>query len=207
MMDKNEIIKDIIDIEWDMFSQVQNVGGKASCQGRPDTFEIMRKSQMSTWSIDLLQSWFNDLKDGQESGNNLMSLKYAYMMENTHPAEFQEIKDQLPEISSDVLKMIDEIVKIHIAWKKDLNEKYPMLASRGRPISNNSDNMGWASLETYMRSELKTYSAKTISIYHKETMQRVKENKSEAAENLLNQVKEYGFSSLLEAENKLAKKS
>lgn len=42
---RDELMSEIIKLEWDMFSHVSNVGGPASCQMRPDTFKIMRKSQ------------------------------------------------------------------------------------------------------------------------------------------------------------------
>ena len=41
---RDELMSEIIKLEWDMFSHVSNVGGPASCQMRPDTFKIMRKS-------------------------------------------------------------------------------------------------------------------------------------------------------------------
>ena len=45
---RDELMSEIIKLEWDMFSHVSNVGGPASCQMRPDTFKIMRKSQAAT---------------------------------------------------------------------------------------------------------------------------------------------------------------
>ena len=53
---RDELMSEIIKLEWDMFSHVSNVGGPASCQMRPDTFKIMRKSQAATWSDELLAS-------------------------------------------------------------------------------------------------------------------------------------------------------
>ena len=34
---RDELMSEIIKLEWDMFSHVSNVGGPASCQMRPDT--------------------------------------------------------------------------------------------------------------------------------------------------------------------------
>ena len=34
----------IIQLEWEMFSAVSNIGGQASCQQDRGTFEVMRRS-------------------------------------------------------------------------------------------------------------------------------------------------------------------
>ena len=41
----NDIIQQIVDIEWAFFDQVQNIGGRADCQDDYPTFLIMRKRQ------------------------------------------------------------------------------------------------------------------------------------------------------------------
>ena len=42
---KDELIKQIISEEYKMFSEVSNIGGRASCQDDFDTFYIMRYAQ------------------------------------------------------------------------------------------------------------------------------------------------------------------
>ena len=74
---RDELMSEIIKLEWDMFSHVSNVGGPASCQMRPDTFKIMRKSQAATWSDELLASYLEDLKTATREGRNIMTEKYA----------------------------------------------------------------------------------------------------------------------------------
>ena len=44
---KDELINQIISEEYRMFSEVQNIGGRASCQADYDTFYIMRCAQRS----------------------------------------------------------------------------------------------------------------------------------------------------------------
>ena len=47
-MSRAELIDTIVRIEWEDFLHVNNEGGVASCQRRPDTFKIMRTSLLQT---------------------------------------------------------------------------------------------------------------------------------------------------------------
>ena len=49
-MSRAELIDTIVRIEWEDFLHVNNEGGVASCQRRPDTFKIMRTSLLQTYS-------------------------------------------------------------------------------------------------------------------------------------------------------------
>jgi molybdopterin-guanine dinucleotide biosynthesis protein len=51
---KKELINKIVAKEWEMFQNVTNQGGRASCQENPDTFEIMRSSQWETWPVEVV---------------------------------------------------------------------------------------------------------------------------------------------------------
>ncbi len=199
-MDRTSLIERIVDIEWQMFSSVNNAGGKAACQTDSVTFRIMRSSQCATWDEALLSGWLADLETAQAQGRNLMSEKYARMMESTFPEEFALIADRLPPLDPGAARKIEEIVAIHLNWKEELDERYPHLADRGRPLRSADDSTGLPSLETYMRAELQTLSPATIDLYHAATLKRVGKGESEAEENLLNQVRQYGFTSLEEAE-------
>ena len=199
-MDKQLLIDEIVNLEWKMFSGVNNKGGKAACQMDPATFRIMRHSQSSTWDDALLTSYLDDLKSAQQQGRNLMSEKYARMMESTFPEEYAQLADRLPPVDSGAAKQIEEIVAIHLKWKEALDQSYPHLGDRGRPLRTQDDSTGLPSLETYMRAELKTCSPKTIALYHTDTLKRVERGESEAEQNLLNQVRQYGFANLEEAE-------
>lgn len=205
-MDHKELVDKIVAIEWPMFFGVNNAGGKASCQMDPATFHIMRESQYNAWSDELLQSYLNDLEEARKAGRNIMTEKYGRMMEYTAPDEYARIKDRLPVIDPEVKKLVDEIVGVHLRWKEELDRKYPNLSDRGRPLRSKDDNrFGQPSLETYMRAELQSLSPKSAALYHKETMDRLEQNRSEAEENLLNQVKQYGFTSLEEANDHIAR--
>lgn len=204
-MEKAELVKAIVDIEWPMFSGVNNLGGKASCQMDPQTFRIMRESQYATWSENLLGRYLEDLQQAKKEGRNVMSEKYARMMEHTFPDEFARIAPRLPGLDPEAARMVEEIVAAHIKWKEELDAKYPALSERGRPLRSKDDyRFGQPSLETYMRGELQTLSPAAVAIYHSETMDRLAHNRNEAEENLLNQVQKYGFTSLKEANDHVA---
>lgn len=199
-VNRNELIESIIQIEWPMFTGVNNAGGKAACQMDPVTFRIMRTSQYANWDEELLESYLTDLYEAREEGRNLMTEKYARMMQSTFPAEYARIEKELPPLDGSLTEQIEEIVAWHVRWKEDLNHKYPHLGNRSRPVHTRDDQYGFPSVETYTRAELQTYSPRTLSLYHAATMKRVAEGKSEAEENLLNQVRQYGFQTLEEAE-------
>ncbi len=200
MSSRTQLVQDIIGIEWDMFSNVHNTGGKASCQNDREDFVIMRKSQFSTWSDETLASYLADLVKAQQDRRNLMSEKYGFMMESTFPDEFAGIADQLPTVSPASMQLIEDIVTQHVLWKEELNSKYPVLGTLGRAARSTGDRMGMPSLETYMRAELKTYSPATIALVHEDTMQHKKQGQNDAMATLLAQVQQCGFSSLEEAE-------
>lgn len=163
-MEHKTLVDAVVTAEWEMFSNVQNVGGKASCQMDPKTFRIMRSSQMDNWDDELLGSYLEDLLNARLEGRNLVTEKYARMMESTFP------------------------------------EEYAQLADRGRPLRSRDDRPGWVSMETYLRAELRTYSPKTIALYHRATMERLRKGESEAEQNLLHQVRLYGFEDIESAE-------
>ena len=90
--EKAKLINDIVNMEWDFFQKTQNVGGRADCQDQPVTFGIMRRSQFRCWSEDTLAQYRSDLLADRETGFNPVTGKYAYMMQWTHPDEFEQIR-------------------------------------------------------------------------------------------------------------------
>lgn len=202
-----ELIAQIVAQEWAMFDEVQNQGGRADCQNNPKEFEIMRSSQLKTWSDEVLQSYLNDLITAGYAGRNLLTEKYAYMMEYTHPAEFQAIKQFLPEISPQVLVKINEIVDINLDWQQEADETYPNLRAKGRPLSSKEDTPYVTSFETYLRGELKTYSADTIMKLHAYTLACLEKHYNMAIANLQNMIIQFGYANLEEANEKMAGRS
>ncbi|GAB6171682.1 DUF4125 family protein [Paradesulfitobacterium aromaticivorans] len=206
-MRKEALIAKIIDLEWNMFHKVSNIGGKASCQENPETFKIMRYSQAISWAEDALESYLTDLSEAQENKRNLLTEKYARMMKSTSPWEYYDrIEHQLPALEPETLQLIDNIVKIVLEWEEELSAKYPNLVERGRPIHSTEDSQFVTSIETYLRGELATYSLTTLELYYKNVLKQKSENINSSEITLNSMVKQYGFNSLEEANEKIKTK-
>ena len=132
-MEHTTLVDAVVTVEWEMFSNVRNVGGKASCQMDPGTFRIMRSSQMDNWDDELLGSYLEDLLNARLEGRNLVTEKYARMMESTFPEEYARLAGSLPPLDPEAAARVDDIVAAHVAWKEDLDSRFPSLADRGRP--------------------------------------------------------------------------
>ncbi|KUO78936.1 MAG: hypothetical protein APF81_26000 [Desulfosporosinus sp. BRH_c37] len=202
-MSKEALIAKIIDLEWNMFHNVSNIGGKASCQENPETFKIMRHSQAVSWSEDTLESYLNDLSTAQENKRNLLTEKYARMMKYTSPLEYANIEHKLPSLDSEIPLLIDKIVKIVMGWEEELSVKFPNILKKGRPIYSTQDSMYVTSVETYLRGELMTYSQKTLELYYNNILMQQTENINGSEITLFYMIKQYGFNSLEEANEKL----
>ena len=130
----NPIIEQIVEMEWEMFQNVRNTGGRAACQDDFETFDVMRKSQFLIWDLPLLESYWQDLQEGKAQGRNLVMEKYAYMMESTAPKEYEAIATGLPKISEEKQAMVEQIVAIQVGWREEFAEKYPHLSGQARLI-------------------------------------------------------------------------
>jgi DNA-directed RNA polymerase subunit F len=205
MSDKNieELVGEITQREWDMFQKTQNIGGRAACQNDRETFEIMRKSQWETCNTDVLNSYLTDLITAQTAKNNLLTEKYARMMEYTMPGEYEKIKDKLPEISDMKKELTEKILDIYIPWRIEVNKIYPKISEAGRPLKKSDDTSEITSVETYYRGELLTYSEETLKLYYSYVLECVNKNRNLVYENFENMVKMYGYNSIEDAEKKL----
>ena len=202
-MEKEKLISQIISLEWKMFSDVHNIGGRASCQDNPKTFEIMRYSQAMSWSKDTLKSYLNDLQNAERSGRNMMTEKYARMMASTSPVEYNKIKDRLPPVDPEMSDIIEAVIEQVMAWEEELIEKYPHIRKRGRPIYSCDDNINVTSIETYLRGELSTFSLKTIKRYQQDVLKYASEDKNMCELILEETIKRYGIASLQAADEQL----
>jgi Protein of unknown function (DUF4125) len=203
MTKKEDLIAGIVEIEWRMFENVPNAGGTAACQEDPATFEIMRSSQAMSWSEEALESYLDDLTDAEHNNRNLLTEKYARMMQSTSPLEYTQIEHLLPPLDPQVVPLIDAISEIVLEWEEELSTKYPCILQRGRPIHSSEDTPFATSIETYLRGELATYSPGTLRLYLEHLQELKSENINGSAITLMHTMKRYGFKSLEEADEKL----
>lgn len=204
-MTKEELVETIVKLEWDAFDKVDNLGGRADCQDDWNTFSIMRKSQYLAWPEDLVTSFIMDFKEANEKGWNLITEKYGRMMESTSPAEYDAIKEQLPECSEKKRAIVDQIVQIQVEWMEEFAKEYPYMAGNARSIHASEDTPYNTSYETYLRGELLTYSNRTLGMYGHwiVTLNQVEKNLAKMI--MTNTALLYGYDSLEAAETALEK--
>lgn len=200
-------VQEIVQIEWEMLGRLQNIGGRAVCQDSPRTFACMRGSQLSSWTPEMRESYLRDLTKAREEGRNLLWEKYARMMERTHPQEYRAIQDRLPQLQPEQVRLAKQICKIHVVWQEALAKRYPRLTGRGRSIRKETDRSGNTSFETYLQSELLTYSPQTLCLYAAYVTAAQKRGKNVCEEILCHMVRDYGYPGPAEAEKALEKNS
>lgn len=199
---KEELISQIVEMEWKQFQDVQNEGGRADCQDNRETFEIMRKSQFLAWNQDVLESYLKDLQEAEEQNWNLLTEKYARMMESTAPEKFEEIKDRLPRRSRQRIAAQEEMISMQVHWEEEFAEQYPNVAGRGRRLHTYEDTPWDTSIETYARGELGTYSDRTVELLG-DMYRKIKEDGENLSVKILeNMVHFYGYASLEKAEER-----
>jgi hypothetical protein len=200
---KEDLATNIVAIEWQMFQNVPNIGGTALCQQDPETFEIMRFCQAISWPESVLESYLEDLIEAEKNERNLLSEKYARMMESTSPLEYARIAHLLPPLDPEVFPLIEKIVEIVLGWDEELAKKFPYILERGRPIHSSEDTLVVTSIETYLRGELATYSQRTLELYHENVLKLRDKNINGSEITLVHMITRYGYRSLEEANEKL----
>lgn len=206
-LSKDELIDQLILLEWKAFDKVENEGGRADCQNNFLTFQIMRRSQYLTWTEELLESFIQDFLEANERGWNLITEKYGRMMESTAPEKYEELKAHFPEISPEKKAIIEAIVEIQVGWDEAFAKEYPLMSSQGRSIHTSEDSLYNTSSETYLRGELSTYSDRTLALYGNFVAQYAKRGENLIKDTVKNTAILYGYSSLEAAEEALGEES
>ncbi|MCD8379744.1 MAG: DUF4125 family protein, partial [Lachnospiraceae bacterium] len=194
--DKDQLVNQIVQLEWAAFDAVQNEGGRASCQDDWATFSIMRKSQYQAWPEELLISYINDFLNANDQNWNLITEKYGRMMISTDPEGYAAIKDQLPNIEETQGAIIEQIVSIQVAWMEQFAAQYPYMAANSRAIHTSEDTPYDTSYETYLRGELGTYSKNTLKLYGQFIVELRQAGLNLAEIIMTNTALLYGYSSL-----------
>jgi len=193
-----ELIKTIIDAEWEMFHNV-NGEERTSCQNNQKQFIMMRESQFKAWSEEACSSYLQDLKDAKAAGRSLLRDKYIWMMKSTAPEDFEELKSELPEVSEKKESLINELSEILLKQTEKMRREYPMLAVGARPLYA-SEEQDWPSVETYQKGELLTYSEKTVEALLKHVKELEAKGVDMALEIQKNITESYGYKDMSDAE-------
>lgn len=202
-MNKEKLIEQIIEYEWDAFHNAPNEGGRAFCQNDPETFGIMRRSQYLPWPEELLEAWLADLQAAAAQGWNVMTEKYARMEESLDPARYAEIKPLLPVRSEMHRAIAEQIVQIQVGWMEELAAQYPKFAGRARNVHTSEDTRWATSYETYLRAELGTYSDATLKLYGRFIVDLYRRGENLARQIMTHTAELYGYADLQAAENAL----
>lgn len=197
---EEKMLGELLDMEWQMFTSVKDVSGRAACQDDKKTFTIMRLSQFLVWDAATLESYYEDVKRAAESGHNLMTEKYARMMERTWPEEYEKLLPYLEPVPAEKLILVREILTRQMVMLGQLEGKYPRTVRRGRPLYSSEDTGADTSTETYLYGELQTYSLETLRRYDQYMDELQKEGRSLNEEILKITAGFYGFSGLAQAE-------
>ena len=202
-MSREELIKEIIDREREMFSVLKNTGGIAECQNNKPEFLIMRSGQWDNLPDKILESYKQDLIDAKEFGRNLLEEKYIRMMEYSAPSEFEGVKHLLPDISNGSLTLIKQIEKIYLNWGDEFESKFPKFSKLCRPLRSSGDIPERASVQTYLIGELSSYSTRTVLFYYDYVKQCVEKGINLIYVTHTDVVKKKGFNSIEEVESAL----
>lgn len=193
---KKDLVEKIVLTEWNQFQKVQNEGGRASCQDDFATFQIMRKSQFYPWDEAVLESYLGDLQEGDALGWNLITEKYARMMQHTAPQLYRRFENQLPPLPPQRVMLQEQLISIMMDWTAEIQEQYPNLAKTGRSRSSFEDSEWNTSSETYLRGELSTYSDATLKLYGQMILSFLRRKENPVKETLAFMVRFYGYPSL-----------
>ena len=142
-----EIIEKIINIEWNLFTKVSNIGKRSYCQDKRDTFIISRKAYFSIYN--------------SSKGISLPTQKYGYMMKYTNYEYFKTIESSLLPVTKEKQNLIDLIMLICDAWLLEISN---MDIYKGdRKLFSDSDTDKSTSVQTYLRGEYTSYSINTLN--------------------------------------------
>jgi len=180
-MDKRtRLINQIVNGEYSMFLHIPGQYPTTSQESEAG-FRLARASAFECWSEATLASYAQDIAEGMHDGRNFMTEKYARM------------DNLIPPINTSPL--IHKIVAIEVNWQEGLRSKYPRFFKQGA---------GGSDFATYLRSELETYSDRTLQCYFQDVSRAQEEGRNLAGERYLKMIGRLGYKSIEDYERKLA---
>lgn len=155
------IVDKIANYEWDMLRNVNALQKNLSCRNDKYTFFLMRKGQWDVYPDTIKASYLCDIHKAVAEGRNLMVEKYGYMMAETDPAAFEQIKKELPAITPEKEALVEKILQAHRRWYEEAKRLLPETMEAGRTDHPSSPHL--ASVQTYLRGELYSYGMDTLA--------------------------------------------
>ena len=161
-------------------------------------------AKYENWTDEMLDLWIEYLEKSEAEGRNLLSEKYARMMQYTDLHYYNKhLKPVLPATPVRVFRLINEIVEQMITWEEEFAAKYPLVSGTGRPIRSDEDYKGQTSLESYARGELETYPEELLIMYRDYIKELASKGESLAEKNQLTMVNLFGYDTIQEAEDSM----
>jgi len=199
MEQREEIIKSIVAIEWEMFTTVNEGESRASCQDDHPAFEGMRTAQFTAWPLVASQSYLDDLATALRDDRNLVEEKYIHMMKTTEPTHYAALLSRIINPSEAVQSLAQEVSDKLLEQTRILYEDFPYVSGHGRPLYSALDYSS-ISVETYQLGELLTYSESTLKALKEHIVALESDGVSLARQILENTVGFYGYKTLESAE-------
>ena len=193
-------IEEIINLEWDMFQEVNADGPRTECQNNRPAFVGMRMGQFLAWPEAALELYLTHLRQCVSLERNLVMEKYVHMMKGSAPQEYEALKKLVVFPREEDRAFADQLCQSIVDQTDVLRTKYPHVASAGRPLYSSEDSPACVSLETYQRGEFYTYSGDVLRELTRHNHMLAESGRSFAKEILEHSVCYYGYESLDAAE-------
>ena len=191
------LVDEIVNIEWNEIKKI------IKTEEKEKTFMIMRKSQFELWPEELLYSYLDDLKRAEQNGWNLITEKYARILEYTDFVQYQYIEHMIPKVPKETEDIIDMIIVIQSLWMQQFEKQYPRLAEAAKSIEVYENEANDVSYEAMLKCELMTYSANTIMLYANMIISYKKRNVNYIRKMMEITCKYYNYTIIDEAERNL----
>jgi hypothetical protein len=179
---KTDIIDRILDIELGMILGLPS-SWKNFYQEHPERFKFSRSAQFIPWSLETLESYLHDLENALREGVNLIAVR----MDNVHNPR-------------DTNALVNVIVAHQCLWQREVIRKYPAMMNGKRMTGTSGESPFLASFEAYLKSELESYSDRTLRLLHRDILDKHAQGINMAEETYRYLIQELGFDSLSEAE-------
>lgn len=155
-------LRELVQLEWIHFDAVQGLNGRAACQDDATGFFIYRVAQYLSFPHELIMLVHDDVVAADAAGRNVISEKYARMMEKTDPAAFERDWAGRLEAPSPVKRCVMEAVE-HVLYRM-LDAAASELPETAQHVRGTISRPQLISSIDYFMCEIQSYSLRTLRI-------------------------------------------